>query len=62
MDPQQYYQVIKQQNSYQVIGENNNTVIECRDELNARQYAVLLNTAYYLGYKAGLVAGRKRGV
>ena len=58
MEPDQNYQVIKQQNSYLVIDASSRTVIECRDEINAHHYAVLLNKAYYRGYKAGLAAGK----
>ena len=58
MDPERFYQVVKQQNSYQVIDPSNNIVIECSDEFNAQHYAVLLNKTFYLGYKAGLAAGK----
>jgi hypothetical protein len=60
MDPERYYQVILRQNAYRVVDANNSTIIECRDEINAQHYAVLLNKAYYLGYKAGLSEGKKR--
>lgn len=59
MNPEQYYQVVKQQNEYLVIDENHNTVIECRDQFNAQHYAELLSRAFYLGYKAGRKDGRK---
>jgi hypothetical protein len=61
MDPQQYYQVVKQRNSFHVTDADNRIIIECRDELNAQHYAVLLNKAYYLGYKNGFSAGKKPG-
>ena len=60
METEQHYQVVKQQNSYCVVDANNCAVIECRDGTNANHYAVLLNKAYYLGYKAGLSAGKTR--
>lgn len=59
MEPDQTYQVLKQQNAFQVVDAAHNPVIQCKDETNARHYAELLNKAYYHGFKKGYSQAKK---
>ena len=60
MEEEAVYQVRSVENKYQVIDNNQRIIIECRDEQNARHYAVLLNSAFSKGYKTGYKDGRSK--
>jgi hypothetical protein len=44
---------------YEVLSPDRQVVLRCGDEATAKHYAVMLNEAYSLGYKAGFREGLK---
>ena len=53
------YQVIATEDKYEVRRDNGRVVMVCNDEGSAVQYAVLLNEAFGIGFKAGYRAARR---
>jgi len=55
------YEIAAREGRFEVCSGSGRTIVVCRDEGSAQQYAVLLNQAWALGYKAGYREGRGAG-
>lgn len=53
------FQAVAAGDKYEVRRDNGRVVVVCTDEGSAVQYAVLLNEAFDLGFKAGYRAARR---
>ena len=53
------YQAVATEDKYEVRRDNGRVVMVCNDEGSAVQYAVLLNEAFDVGFKAGYRAARR---
>ena len=53
------YAVAKTDGGYNVLMPDGRVTLRCADEASARHYAVMLDEAYQLGYKAGFRDGLK---
>jgi hypothetical protein len=54
------YQVSATPGRFEVQDESGRTLVVCRDESSATDYAVLLSEAYRRGYKAGYRQAKRR--
>jgi hypothetical protein len=53
------YRAAKTDGGYNVLMPDGRVMLRCSDEASARHYAVMLDEAYKLGYKAGFRDGLK---
>ena len=53
------FQAVATEDKYEVRRDNGRVVMVCNDEGSAVQYAVLLNEAFGIGFKAGYRAARR---
>ncbi len=56
------YRVKAEQGSFQVLDETDRVVMTCHDEGSANEYAVVLNSAYRKGFKAGYREGKSKAL
>ena len=58
-DTSKPYSVNKADGRFEILDETGRVIVACADDATALNYAVLLNEAYKMGYKAGYRDGRK---
>ena len=59
MREDEHYRVSPSSGGFDVLGPDGRVILRCADEASARHYAVMLDEAYQLGYKAGFRDGLK---